>query len=158
MNQLNLGIKRALKQDNRGNDDGMDVCLCSVQPAANDQVNISFTGSKRPLYYVKLTDGKLETIAGDVKSLGSSQHNKRKFTCTQLELSKGDMLYLTSDGFADQNDQERNKIGTVRFLELLEQSASHSVEQQKQELEKVLELHKEGVEQRDDITILGVRI
>jgi len=63
-----------------------------------------------------------------------------------------------TDGFSDQQNADNKKFGTTRLLELLEKNATLTLSVQKQELNDELQTHSWGTEQRDDITILGVKI
>ena len=88
---LHIGIRTALKQE-RGDsdaDDGMDVCLCSIDREAKE---LSFAGAKRPLYLVRngTHDGdssKLIELKGDRKSVGGRQkEEKHSFTNNRIHL------------------------------------------------------------------------
>ena len=68
------------------------------------------------------------------------------------------MLYLTSDGFADQNNPAREKMGSKKVNEILSQMATEAVNEQKRLLEEALDNHQQGSEQRGDITFVGIRI
>ena len=158
LEKLNEQIKIALKQDEKGNDDGMDVCLCLIDKENEKFSKLTFSGAKRPLYYIKQGSQIIETLKGDTKSVGGKQYKNRSFTEQELILYKGDMIYLTSDGLADQNDINKRKFGSTRLKEILSKNAYLSMGEQKGLLEKALEKHQEGTEQRDDITIVGAKI
>ena len=68
------------------------------------------------------------------------------------------MIYLTTDGFAHQNNSRDKKYGKKRLRRVLQRIAPLPVEKQKDELVKELENHMGKEEQRDDITLLGIRI
>jgi serine phosphatase RsbU (regulator of sigma subunit) len=158
LNLLSDGVKIALRQDEKMNDDGMDMCLCAIEPIDDTTVKVIFSGAKRPLYVVRKATGTMETVTGDIKSIGGLSKNRKNFSKKELILSKGDMIYLTSDGFAHQNNADRKKIGSAYFKKVLETNASLPVDEQKRALEKELDLFLTGVEQRDDITALGIRL
>ena len=71
---------------------------------------------------------------------------------------KGDCLYLMTDGFSDQQNSENKKFGTTRLLDFLEKNATLPLPVQKEQLNDELKVYSWGVEQRDDITILAVKI
>jgi serine phosphatase RsbU (regulator of sigma subunit) len=158
LEKLNQQIKIALKQDEKGNDDGMDICLCLIEQQDERSSKLTFSGAKRPLYYIRQENNNIETLKGDVKSVGGKQYKHRSFTEQELVLNKGDMIYLTSDGLADQNDVNKRKFGSTRLKEMLNQNAYLSMDEQKNLLDKALEKHQEGTEQRDDITLIGATI
>lgn len=74
-------------------------------------------------------------------------------------LSKGDVFYLCTDGYADQFGGDRNKkFTTSRFKELLKSIHHLSIEQQKIELEENILSWKGENEQLDDILVIGILI
>jgi serine phosphatase RsbU (regulator of sigma subunit) len=67
-------------------------------------------------------------------------------------------LYLTSDGFADQMNENSKKFSSKRFVALLESISEKPISEQKEILENEFNNHKGERNQIDDITILGVRL
>jgi serine phosphatase RsbU (regulator of sigma subunit) len=86
------------------------------------------------------------------------RRGKVKFSNHQLKLKKGDLLYLSSDGYADQNNANRRSYTTLQLKKLLESISSYSMTKQKQILEETLDQHMEGTDQRDDIMLIGVKL
>ena len=68
------------------------------------------------------------------------------------------IVYLTSDGYVDQNNPEHKKFGSPKFADLLTSIAKLPLEQQKQELEQALDDFMENEAQRDDIVVIGIKI
>jgi len=155
---LNTGITSILKQDQQMNDDGMDVCLCRFEYMDDDNISVLFTGAKRPLYIVGQKTGNIRYLKGDNKSIGGFQKKNRRFTNQSVYLQKGDLLYLSTDGMVDQNNPENKKFGKRRFGELLTEIYKETTVKQKQLIENELDEHQKNVEQRDDITIIGVKL
>ncbi len=154
---LHQGIRTGLRQDQTDNDDGMDVCLCAIKPKEDGTFHLRYAGAKRPLYYIK--GDVLMSFKGSNKTIGGFFKKKEsEFEENSDVLSKGDTLYLSSDGYIDQANVKHKKIGTALLLTLLEGNAMYPMSKQKELLEKILDLHQEGVEQRDDITILGIKL
>ena len=158
LTQLNKGVISALNQEHTDNRDGMDVCLCRIEKGENTK--ILFSGAKRDLIYYKASNNSLEFLKGERKSIGGnlSVRNLQKFTNQELNLSQGDVLYLTTDGFIDQNDKKRKRFGSKKFNNLLKDNAEKPLNEQKIILENALDEWQQGVEQRDDITVLGIKI
>lgn len=157
---LDDGIKTALKQEQTENSDGMDVCLCSIKKQDINQIKINYCGAKRPLIYYKYKEKKIETIKGTGKHIGGvfNSRSEREFKNIDITLQKNDIIYLTTDGFIDQNDKNRKRFGTSRFIHLLSNNAAQDLETQKFVLETELDKHMINTKQRDDITIWGVRL
>jgi len=156
---LNAGVKQTLKQDQKVNDDGMDVCLCLLEKNPDDDsTKISFSGAKRPLYYVRQHNMRLQRLRGDLKSVGGFQHRHVSFTNQELVLNLGDKIYLTSDGLVSQNGLHRVKFGTDRFERILQENVLKMMSEQGELLIQALDKHQHGIEQRDDITVIGIEV
>jgi len=154
---LNEGVVERLQQQEKSNDDGMDIALCKVVRNGKATAEISFAGAKRPLYYVRENSQKVEIVKGDRSAIGGIRKKAAANFHTQtLELSKNDKIYLCSDGLADQNNENRKKFGTQRLLQFLSENAHLPMQQQQEKLEKTLDLHQGPVEQRDDILMIGI--
>jgi serine phosphatase RsbU (regulator of sigma subunit) len=74
------------------------------------------------------------------------------------EKSDNLMLFLASDGFADQMNESSKKFSTKRFVALLDKISEKSNSEQYEILEHEFSSHKGTREQIDDVTILGVRV
>ncbi len=140
------------------NDDGMDVCLCVIEDGESGNKKISFSGAKRDLYFMREGESELGTLSGDKKHIGGMHLKYKPFTNQTIELSTGDMLYLTSDGLVDQHNLERKKYGTLAFKQLLVEIANLPTQRQAEILHATFERHKGEMKQRDDVTILGIRV
>lgn len=112
LEHLDQGVKLAVEKAEGINTAGMDVCLCRFE---NDggQTKVLYSGAKRDLIYLLPESSKVEKLKSDRRSIGSS--SSTEFTTQELILSSGSMLYLTSDGMADQNNPAREKLGTGRL-------------------------------------------
>ena len=81
------------------------------------------------------------------------------FTYNEIQLEKGDCLYLFSDGYADQfNGKTGKKFMNKRFKELLITNADKTMDEQKQILENTIVEWMGDTEQTDDITVMGLKI
>jgi serine phosphatase RsbU (regulator of sigma subunit) len=167
LSHLHHGFRGVLKQElnlknNRTYDtyDGMEVGLCRIDLKTR---KITFAGAGHSLFYVK--DSQLLEIKGNRKSIGGRQREDvRVFTNHQLDIhdkdqkDKGIMIYMTTDGFADQHNPHNQKFGTRRLKEIFRKYAHLNSSQQKDVLVKALESHQANEEQRDDITVIGMRL
>ena len=155
LTKLHEEIKAVLQQEQTQNNEGMDIAITHWH-YENENCVLSFAAAKRPLIYTN--DGKIEKVGGSRRNVGGITKSIKSFEATNLILSKGSALYLSSDGFADQNDVARNNFSEKRFIDLLQQIQDLSMEQQKGILQEQLQKHMAGTEQRDDILVIGVRI
>jgi serine phosphatase RsbU (regulator of sigma subunit) len=68
------------------------------------------------------------------------------------------MIYAFTDGIIDQNNSMRKRFGSKSFIQLLQKISKEKVETQKDIIEQVFLEFSQNCEQRDDITILGLKI
>jgi ligand-binding sensor domain-containing protein/serine phosphatase RsbU (regulator of sigma subunit) len=158
--RLHQGFRYILKQEIEETDtyDGMDIGLCRVDLHTG---KVTYAGARRPLIYVK--NSELIEIKGDRKSIGGRQKEKKhSFTNQEIDIldknQDGIMIYLTTDGFADQQNPHNQKYGTRRLKKFLRDHAYLNPTQQKQALLEELKKYQGNEEQRDDISIIGIRI
>mgnify|MGYP000571983622 CR=1 FL=1 len=157
LEKLNQGIWESLHQEDYQNLDGMDICLCVIDDA--DELNkraVNFAGAKRPLFILK--NDKLIEVKGSRKSIGGRQKTNSEYEQRQLLLDVGDTLYLTTDGYVDQNNFDRIKYGTLRFKKILTSFSEMSLHEQKEILLEEMRNHMGEEEQRDDITLIGLKM
>jgi tetratricopeptide (TPR) repeat protein len=131
--------------------DGMEVGLIAFQ-----KDKIQFSGAGRPLY---LKNGTMEIIKTDKRGIaGQTENDEYEFSSVEVEKNEKLMLYLSSDGFADQMNENSKKFSTKRFTNLLESISEKPLAEQSIILENEFNSHRGNREQIDDITVLGVRV
>ncbi|MCS6809123.1 MAG: tetratricopeptide repeat protein, partial [Bacteroidota bacterium] len=155
LTELHYAVRQVLRQTNdlSSNQDSMDMCLCRI-----DETGVTFAGARRPLYIVQ--SGEIIILEGNTKPIGGFQREPRRLFSAQRVNFPTDtslMLYLTTDGFADQHNPDREKFGTQRLTALLKDIAYHDATTQYAMLLHALEQHQGSAQQRDDITVLGIR-
>ncbi len=156
ISSLNKGVKKALRQNeqNSMSRDGMDIALC-IFDLKNK--TLEYAGANRPLYYVR--DNKLHEIAPTKAAIGGTTTNDQEFKSHTIDLQKNDMIYVFTDGFADQfGGESGKKYMTKRFKDLLLNIHHKTAAEQEAILEKSLEEWKKDISQVDDILVMGVRI
>ena len=160
LERMNSQIKRALRQEKNENNDGMDVCLCSLEHVRNGTTKMIFSGAKRPLYFYSQQERTLKYIKGTRKTIGGTQakRNQEVFADHEVMLEEGDFLYLTTDGIIDQPSPDRVRFGSVRFINLLKDIANQPIEMQKEAVEEAMKRYQGSEEQRDDVTFIGVKV
>ena len=151
-------FRESLKQYEKNNDDGMDIAFCTFEQMLDGQTKVMFAGAKRPIFYYRHSENKLEVVRGEKRSIGGQYKKEHPFQNIEILLNKGDMIYFTTDGFADQNDHDRHRFTSSKLVDLIAENAFLSTEQQKRNIQEVLDNHMKDTEQRDDITIIGIRI
>jgi serine phosphatase RsbU (regulator of sigma subunit) len=158
LNNLQIGIKKALQQEETKNRDGLDIALCMIDKTKGI---LEFSGAKRPLLYIE--NNKLVEVKGDRKSIGGYQKKEEKidFSIHQLSLEQNRTYYLFSDGYADQFGGQKiktEKFMAKRFREIFMANFSQGMREQKEKLKEAFEQWKGETEQTDDILVLGFRI
>lgn len=156
LNELNKEITSALKQDAAGSDsrDGMDISIIKINFEKNE---LQYAGANRPLYYVRNNE-LTETKANKVAIGGHMQEEEKNFSNHVFELQKGDTIYLSSDGFADQFSPADKKLMTKRFKEILLSIQHLNMPEQEQYLAQYIDEWRGSMEQTDDVLVVGVRV
>jgi len=154
LNEIRINVKRSLKSINySGQKDGMDIALIKLNTETNE---LWYSGAYNPLW-IKRGNEMLE-LAPDKQPIGVYDHEK-DFTVQNVQLSKGDIIYLFSDGYADQFGGPKGKKFKYKQLnELLKANAHLTMPEQKQKLETAFENCRGELEQVDDVCVIGIRI
>ncbi len=157
---LNEETTYSLKQSKTDNRDGMDVCLCYIEKLPDNKMNLVYAGAKRPLIYYNSNKGVIDEIKADRISIGGIKKGTDGlvFNDIELTLNKGDIIYLSSDGFIDQNAPDRKRYGSTRLKETLDRLVKQPLNEQRDMLERELMHYMNGEPQRDDITFVGLKI
>jgi len=156
---LNQRIIKALKQTETENTDGMDVSIISAKKQENTY-NILFAGAKRPLYKYNSLKNTIDIIKGDRFSIGGKNISsmKKTFTNHKIAVNINDILFLSSDGFIDQNNNSRKRFGSKKLINILEENINKPMSDIKNTLEIELNNFQGNEEQRDDITFIGIKV
>jgi ligand-binding sensor domain-containing protein/serine phosphatase RsbU (regulator of sigma subunit) len=144
INALNLRSKEAIR-------DGMDLAFISFD---KEQMLLEYAGAYNPLYLVRNKE-LIETKA-DRFPIGKSSEDEKSFTNHSIPVQKGDMIYIFSDGYADQfGGEEQKKFKTGQFKRLLVSIAGKSIDEQQSILDTTIEEWRGAYEQIDDILVIG---
>ena len=134
--------------------DGLDISLAIIDEKKN---NIQFAGANNPFYIV--SDGELNIIKGDRMPIGIHLDFEKPFTNHNIDIHNGDMIYLFTDGYADQFGGPRNKkFRYKQFRDLLLEIYTMPLIKQKEKLSRTIVDWMGNNEQIDDILILGFKI
>lgn len=152
---VDQSIRVSLKQNReQGTHDGLDVGLCSINL---DSGLLTYAGAVRPLV-IKTREG-FQVIKGSSDSLGGMSLNDRKeFNNTAIQLQKGDVFYMFSDGYPDQFGEETGKKFKLKgVLDLLEEINHLPIPEQEAKVAEVFENWKGNEPQIDDVLLMGLR-
>jgi serine phosphatase RsbU (regulator of sigma subunit) len=134
--------------------DGIDMSLFILEV---EKGSLQFAGAFQPLYCIRKQNQLIE-VPGDKMPIGVAAEEEVSFKNHILELSKGDTVYLFTDGYVDQFGGNSGKKFKYRpFRNLLLNICSYSMEVQKELLLKNFTDWKGNHPQLDDITLFGFR-
>jgi ligand-binding sensor domain-containing protein/serine phosphatase RsbU (regulator of sigma subunit) len=133
---------------------GLDIALCAYNPAKQE---LLYAGAKNPLYLFR--NNTLQEIKADRHTVGRFYNQEKiPFNNHSLSIEKGDVIYLFTDGFADQKGGSSNKKYYYQpFKELFQRIHGLDMAEQKKQLEQEIASWQGNNEQIDDILIMGIR-
>jgi len=95
--------------------------------------------------------------AGKV-AIGGLAEDNQVFQINEIQLQKGDTIYLSSDGYADQFSPADKKLMTKRFKEILLSIQDLTMPEQGNYLAQYIDEWRGIMEQTDDVLVIGVRV
>lgn len=159
--------------------EGMDIAFCSLN---TETLEMQYAGANNPCWIIQFENepmnqfenekekkkasgeqfSNLIELNGDKMPVGNHER-MNDFVTQTIQLHKGDLLYLMSDGYKSQLGGAKGTKFLVKNLrKLICEISSKSITEQKNILEESLNRWRNhnaySVEQTDDITVLAVRI
>jgi len=170
LNQMNLLFMDSLEQREGAEIfDGMDIALCNYNPTNQELI---YSGANIPLYICRKVG--LEQAASHIaaknqthvlyhvrpnKQPVGSYCEKVNFVNHSIKLLEGDIIYLFSDGFADQfGGPDGKKFRSTELRKLLCNLADTALDRQKGILEHTFIKWKGKKNQVDDVSFMGLKI
>ena len=175
LDYLNKELHSFLRQNQKEEHvlDGMDIAFCAID---YHKKQIVFSGANNPLWIlsknknlcdvsgnkIPVSSNNGENYLYEVKAMKQPigfTENPKPFTQHIISLEKGDILYLFTDGFADQFGGPKGKKYKYKQLsELILNSTYLNLSEQKIILENSFENWKGELEQVDDVSMIGIRM
>lgn len=167
MDHMNLEIKASLNKNKNlaSMRDGMDMALVFIDPVRRQ---LQYAGANNPVCIIRHNNGRpvMEEFKADKQSITPSHDVEVKpFANRVVNLEPGDVVYLFTDGYADQfggaaihGKPEGRKFMARRLRELLLSIAHLPAEEQQKELERNLDEWQGDLPQVDDILVIGIKI
>ena len=154
LNELRLYLIATLHQKGTSgeNKDGMDMVMCKYNRTTG---MLTYAAANNPLYHVR--NGELVRIKGEPMPVAI--HEKMDpFRLGSIRLAPGDLVYLFSDGYADQfGGPASKKLMSKRFRELILGASDKPMAEQLEMLDREFESWKGDIDQIDDVVVIGVR-
>ena len=143
-------VVEELDKGKTGVRDGMDIALCVIEGET-----LQYAGANNPLWLIR--NNELFEFKADKQPVGNFEHPK-PYQTHEIALQKGDIIYIFSDGFADQfGGSKGKKFKSANLKKLLLAIHQKEIKEQKEALELEFDKWKGPLEQLDDVCIMGVR-
>jgi CHASE2 domain-containing sensor protein/serine phosphatase RsbU (regulator of sigma subunit) len=151
---FNKSIKVMLKQDKSSKSNaGFDGGVLYY----NKKTNLcKYAGAKTPLYIVD--DNEIKIIQSDRKNVGYIRTKiDQKYTEYDIDLKENTKLYLSTDGFYDQEGLNNTRYSKKKFQELIKKIKNKSFLEQKNDIMSTLKNFQSTTVQSDDIAVIGLK-
>ena len=156
LDELKKKIQLALHQKGLRQEvkDGMDMSLCIIDLSKNI---LQYSGAYNNLYLIR--NNKLIEYQADKMPIGIFEETDSRFKTNITGIFPDDIIYMFSDGYADQfGGPNRKKYKYSPLKDFLLKIHEFPLREQKQSLEKEFYDWKGTNSQTDDILILGMKI
>jgi serine phosphatase RsbU (regulator of sigma subunit) len=157
LGRMNVLVRDTLRKRQEGKlyDDGLDMGICHVNKKSRKAI---FAGGRISLFLC--SDGEVTEIKGDTESLGyQSSDPDHLFYNHHIELSAMADLYLTTDGLIEQiGGDNKLPFGKTRFSQFILENCGKPLHEQRLALLDTFRDYKSDEDQRDDVTVFGIRV
>ncbi len=135
--------------------DGMDISLALFDP---ESYILEWAGANNPIWILKKNSQEITEIKGDKQPIGVHINNN-KYTNHSVQLEKGDLIYLLTDGFADQfGGPLGKKLKSAQLKQYIVSLNKISFNEQEKHLHNFFETWKGDQEQVDDVCLIGIEV
>jgi serine phosphatase RsbU (regulator of sigma subunit) len=156
LDNLSREVVRALRQKGSFTDtkDGMDISICVVDKRAN---KLQFAGAYNNLYLIR--KGVLNEYNADRIPIGYNEDPDKKFITNLIDTQPGDLIYMYSDGYADQfGGPNHKKFKYTSLKAKIIEIYKLPLKEQRNRLEKTFLEWRGAGEQTDDVMVMGYRL
>lgn len=156
LDELRNEIRKALRQKGRKQEakDGMDIALCVID---RSKKTLQYSGAYNNLYLIR--NDELIEYNADRMPVAIFDDMDSCFKSNNIDIEDGDMLYMFSDGYADQfGGSGRRKYSYDSLKRFLLSIHKKPLKIQHQELEKEFLYWKGNNPQIDDVLIIGLKV
>ncbi len=136
--------------------DGFDGVLLCFEQLNTNETKITYAAANNAPVLIK--NNELAVLPCDRMPVGQSD-KKETFTLHTINFQKGDMLYVYTDGYADQFGGEKGKKLKYKPLnELILSLHKQPLNQQRESLSSFYNQWKGSLEQIDDVCLMGIKL
>ena len=156
LDELRKEIRKALRQKGRKQEakDGMDLCLCIIDKSKK---TLQFSGAYNNLYLIR--NNELIEYHADRMPVAIFDMEDSGFKTNNIEIQNGDLIYMFSDGYADQFGGTNNKkYKYASFKTFLLSIHKLPMQKQQHQLDEEFMTWKGNNPQIDDVLIVGLKI
>jgi serine phosphatase RsbU (regulator of sigma subunit) len=134
--------------------DGIEAAICTVNTKEN---TVTFAGAHQTIYF--FNGNTIQQVKGSRYDIGNLVFKRKEFQASSFSYKKGDVFYLSSDGFYDQiGSEERMKFMVKNFQDLLTDIHVLPIKDQYKALDSIFKSWKGTGKQTDDVSVFGVRL
>ncbi len=149
------------EKNESGGKDGMDISILSIlKHSSEDKITIDFSGANSSMYIVHNKDNKINMVEykGDKQPVGYYS-NMMPFTQLHISAQKGDIIYLFTDGYADQfGGKNGKKLMSKHLKQQILSVYNLPLLEQKSHLDATFLNWQGKLEQVDDVTVMGIKL
>jgi serine phosphatase RsbU (regulator of sigma subunit) len=134
--------------------DGMDMVMCTF---SENNRKVQFSCAMNPLWVIR-KNAVIEYRA-DKFPVGEYHGDVKDFSLLTHDAEPGDMIYIFSDGYADQfGGPDGKKLKYKQLRDILCSVAEMNCDEQRKVLDQKFQAWKNHHEQVDDVLVIGIRI
>jgi tetratricopeptide (TPR) repeat protein len=154
LTQLTKDLHDAFERSEATVRDGMDMSICALDTANR---KLTYAGANNPLWIAR--NGEIIVHRPNKRPVGFHDMQGEGFSQEEIELKKGDIIYLFSDGYADQLGGPKGmKMMTKMFRSRLAEISRLPMAEQREQLFADLDAWRGAVHHTDDVCVMGVRV
>lgn len=160
LNRMRDFIKSTLvSQADHRVDDGMDMTICCFD---FEKMTIHYAIANQTAYIIR--NGESIKLKGDSMPVGRYIRDDLPFRTLEIEIAKGDMVYMFSDGIQDQLGGDVQELGSQkkfllrRLVPVLVDISDKAVDTQCELLTQAINNWRGDAPQVDDMTLVGIRV
>ena len=148
-----IGYMMNKEQEDFETKDGMDVVVCSFNFREG---RLRWASAVRPL--IMYRNGKRSFYRGNRRSVGG-EHSDKSYDLHELDIEKGDVFYLFSDGYPDQfGGPEKKKLKITGLFDILEEVNGLGIDEQEDIINCRIIKWQAQYPQTDDILFMAVQV